>query len=362
MLIHEYKMIKKQQHTYETNKNKQNDVLGIHHVTAISSNPQKNIDFYTQILGLRLVKLTVNFDDPTTYHLYFGDEIGRPGTILTFFPWPDAPKGHRGTGQVIGISFLIPVRSVDYWIDRFKNRKIDFQGPTKRFGDSEEAITIYDPDGLEVELVAHESAKNNVQHVYNKGPVPVEHAIRGFYSVTLSEEGYERTASVLTDELGFKLIGQDGSRFRYQINTAEDDDGDNENGHYQGSNIADLLCLPYTQRGFIGVGTVHHVAWRTPTDEQQNLLRNRIVRAGLNATPVIDRTYFHSVYFREPGGVLFEIATNPPGFTIDETAEELGTHLMLPQWLEPVRKDLEKVLPKVNLPEKGKKEQQEVTW
>ena len=172
------------------NKNKKNnsrrDILGIHHVTAIASDPQKNIDFYTQILGLRLVKLTVNFDDPTTYHIYFGDEIGGPGTILTLFPWPDAPKGHRGTGQVITISFLIPVNSINYWMDRFKDQKIHFQGPTKRF--SEEVLTIYDPDGLELELVAHKSAEDKTVNVWKEGPVPIEHTIRGFYSVTLSEE------------------------------------------------------------------------------------------------------------------------------------------------------------------------------
>src|SRR6187200_29613 len=346
------------------NENPKSDqsIFGIHHVTAITKNPQANVDFYTDIVGLRLVKLTVNQDDPTSYHLYYGDRIGRPGTILTFFHWPGSPLGQRGTSEVSATSFLIPKDSLEFWINHLKNKKVKYEGPITRFGKEEEVIKLHDPDGLELELVAHESAKKREINIWKGGNIPEKHAIRGFYSVTLSEEGYERTASVLTDELGFKLIGQDGSRFRYQINTAEDDDGDNENGHYQGSNIADLLCLPYTQRGVIGVGTVHHVAWRTPTDEQQNLLRNRIVRAGLNATPVIDRTYFHSVYFREPGGVLFEIATNPPGFTIDETAEELGTHLMLPQWLEPVRKDLEKVLPKVNLPEKGKNEQQEVTW
>ena len=156
----------------------------------------------------------------------------------------------------------------------------------------------------------------------------------------------------MTNELGFNLIGQDGSRFRYQISKANDDlDNDQI---YQGSNIVDVLCLPNTQYGMIGIGTVHHVAWRTPTDEQQKVLHDRIVKAGLNATPVIDRTYFHSVYFREPGGILFEIATNPPGFTIDEKVQELGTYLMLPKWLEPVRKDLEKVLPKIDLP-KGRK-------
>jgi glyoxalase family protein len=348
----------------EHKNNSQEDILGIHHVTAIASDPQKNIDFYTQILGLRLVKLTVNFDDPTTYHLYFGDEIGRPGTILTFFPWPNAPKGHRGTGQVITTSFLIPEHSIDYWIARLKSQKVAVRGPTKRFRDTEEVLTLYDPDGLELELVANRSAEERTLHIWKEGPVPIKHAIRGFYSVTLSEVGYEYTAHVLTNELGFKLVGQDGSRFRFQISGAKVDStasrDRNTKEEYQGSNIVDVLCLPYTQYGMIGVGTVHHVAWRTPTDEQQKMLRDRIVKAGLNATPVIDRTYFHSVYFREPGGVLFEIATNPPGFTIDEKVEELGTHLMLPSWLESVRKDLERVLPPVHLPHKKEKGQEQV--
>ena len=361
-------MIEQLQDISKTNssKNRQGrDILGIHHVTAIASDPQKNIDFYTQILGLRLVKLTVNFDDPTTYHLYFGDEIGRPGTILTFFPWLNAPKGHRGTGQVITTSFLIPERSIDYWIDRLRNQKVAVQGPTKRFDDTEEVLTLYDPDGLELELVANRSAEDRELHVWKQGPIPTENAIRGFYSVTLSEVGYEHTANVLTKELGFNLIGQDGSRFRFQISTAKEDgdgrggSGNNSKEDYHGSNIVDVLCLPYTQHGMIGVGTVHHVAWRTPTDKQQKVLRDRIVKAGLNATPVIDRTYFHSVYFLEPGGVLFEIATNPPGFAIDEKVEELGTHLMLPQWLESVRNNLEKVLPSVHLPYKKEKQQQE---
>ena len=348
----------------EYNNTSHEDILGIHHVTAIASDPQKNIDFYIQILGLRLVKLTVNFDDPTTYHLYFGDEIGRPGTILTFFPWPNAPKGHRGTGQVITTSFLIPADSIDYWLNRLKNQKVPVQGPTKRFNDTEEVLTLYDPDGLELELVANRSAEERTLHVWKEGPIPIEHAIRGFYSVTLSEVGYEYTAHVLTNELGFKLVGQDGSRFRFQISgakvnsTASRDKNTKE--EYQGSNIVDILCMPDAQYGMIGVGTVHHVAWRTPSDEQQKMLRAKIVKAGLNATPVIDRIYFHSVYFREPGGVLFEIATNPPGFATDEKVEELGTHLMLPPWLESVRKDLESVLPSVHIPHKKEKGREQV--
>jgi glyoxalase family protein len=342
----------------------QKDILGIHHVTAIASDPQKNIDFYTQVLGLRLVKLTINFDDPTTYHLYFGDEIGRPGTIITFFPWPNAPRGRRGTGQVVTTSFLIPEHSIDYWLERLKSQKVPVQGPTKRFVDTEEVLTLYDPDGLELELVANRSAEDVMPQAWKEGPIPIEHAVRGFYSVTLSEEGYEGTAHVLTNELGFKFMGQDGSRFRFQISGAKEDDAaardKNTIGEHHGSNIVDILCLPNAQYGMIGVGTVHHVAWRTHSDEQQKMLRARIVKAGLNATPIIDRTYFHSVYFREPGGVLFEIATNPPGFAKDEKIEELGTHLMLPPWLEPMRKDLERVLPPVHLPHKKEKGQEQV--
>ena len=285
--------------------------LGIHHVTAITGDAQRNIDFYVNSLGLRLVKLTVNQDDPTSYHLYYGDELGRPGTILTFFHWPNAPKGFRGNSEVITTSFLIPENSMKYWIDRFKSKQIEFSGPHKRF--EEEVITIYDPDGLELELVAHGSARDRSVNVWREGPIPTEHAIRGFHSVTLSEEGYERTASVLTDELGFSPTSQDGSRFRYGIPNVDGVSLEEESGR---SNIVDVLCRPYRRQTVIGIGSVHHVAWRTPTDEQQMVLRRNIVRAGLNATPVIDRFYFHSVYFREPGGILFEIATNPPGLSL----------------------------------------------
>jgi glyoxalase family protein len=328
-------------------------VFGIHHVTAITSNPQKNIDFYTGDLGLRLVKLTVNQDDPTSYHLYYGDELGRPGTILTFFHWPNIPRGRRGTSQVIATAFLIPENSINYWTDRFESKQIEFRGPSKRF-DDEQIITLYDPDGLELELIAHKSAEDRSDNIWKEGPIPIEHAIRGFYSATLSEEGYERTASVLTDELGFFPTRQDGSRFRYEIPITEkisSSIGKEEVG-VGGARIVDVLCLPYTQQALIGIGSVHHIAFRTPTDEQQMILRRNIVKARLNATPVIDRFYFHSVYFREPGGVLFEIATNPPGFAVDEKVEMLGTRLVLPPWLESMRSDLEKILPPVNFPKR----------
>lgn len=333
------------------------DIFGIHHVTAITSDPQRNIDFYTGILGLRFVKLTVNQDDPTSYHLYYGDELGRPGTILTFFHWPNIPKGHRGTSQVIATAFLVPESSIDHWTDRLKKNQIEFHGPSTRF-DDEQVLSLHDPDGLELEIVAHRSADYRSSNIWKEGPIPKEHAVRGFYSVTLSEEGYERTASVLTNELGFVPTRQDGSRFRYEIPTAKSSssakiDTKEEGGVQGGAKIVDLLCLPYTRQGVIGIGSVHHVAYRTPTDAQQQVVRRKLVRARLNATPVIDRFYFHSVYFREPGGVLFEIATNPPGFTVDEKADALGTHLVLPPWLESVRGDLEKILPPIVHPEKG---------
>jgi glyoxalase family protein len=334
-------------------------IFGIHHVTAITSNPQKNIDFYTGDLGLRLVKLTVNQDDPTAYHLYYGDELGRPGTILTFFHWPNIPRGRRGISQVIATSFLIPENSINYWIERLKKRQVEFNGPYKRFKD-EQVITLYDPDGLELELVAHRSAEDRKVNIWKEGPVPTEDAIRGFYSVTLSEEGYELTASVLTEELGFVSTRHDGSRFRYEISataSTSSTNTDKEEVGVGGAKIVDVLCLPYTQQALIGIGSVHHVAFRTPTDEQQMVLRRSIVKARLNATPVIDRFYFHSVYFREPGGVLFEIATNPPGFTVDEQVETLGTRLVLPPWLDSMRSDLEKILPPVSYPKKEMRDQ-----
>ncbi|MCE5200690.1 MAG: ring-cleaving dioxygenase [Armatimonadota bacterium] len=309
-------------------------IIGLHHVTAIAGDPQRNVDFYAGVLGLRLVKLTVNFDDPGTYHLYFGDETGRPGTILTFFPWPGAQKGLQGTGQVTTVSFAIPEGAMDYWIDRLRNAAVDYDGPFDRF--EEEVISFNDPDGLQLELVTHPGIKTgNPQH---GGPVPTEKAIQGFYGITISEEGYERTAGLLTATLGFKQTKEIGSRFRYEI------------GEGGSGTIVDVQCLPSWHRGVVAVGTVHHVAWRTHTDEEQREWREEIVEKGYNVTPIIDRRYFHSIYFREPGGVLFEIATDPPGFAIDEPVEQLGTHLMLPPWLEPNRNKIEMVLPPVRLP------------
>ena len=310
------------------------DILGIHHVTAIAGEPQQNVDFYAGFMGLRLIKLTVNYDDPETYHLYFGDELGHPGTILTFFPWPGAASGSKGTGQATVTSFSIPRDSVGYWSDRLRGRGIRFEGPTDRFGD--QVISFSDPDGLGLELVGRDGAEG--WRGWDRGPVPQEHSIRSLFGVTLSEEGYERTASLLVETMGFRLVKQDGNRFRYEVG-----------GGGPGATV-DILCQPEAQSGFVSVGTVHHVAWRTATDEAQREWRKELVEARVNVTPVIDRKYFHSIYFREPGGVLFEIATDPPGFTVDESAEGLGTKLVLPPQLEEFRATLVGVLPRIKLP------------
>jgi glyoxalase family protein len=347
------------------NIQKSKGVLGIHHITAIARNPQRNIDFYSGLLGMRLVKLTVNFDDPTTYHLYYGDSVGHPGTILTFFPWSEAPKGYRGTGQVTAISFLVPSGSMSYWIDRLKRKGISFVGPSRRFSD--EFVSFYDPDGLMLELVSPTSNDFQKQqqqqyqpdNIWKESPVSKEYAIRGFHSATLSEEGYERTASLLTDTMGFKLVAKDSKEGRFRFGIVKNNSNQNEGGGEaagRGSigSIIDLVCQPDISRGYVGIGTVHHIAWRAASDKHQTDLRRRIVdEAHLNPTPVIDRIYFHSVYFREPGGILFEIATDPPGFAIDERPEDLGKQLKLPEWLEPVREKIKQVLPPVNLPGKA---------
>jgi glyoxalase family protein len=311
-----------------------NALAGFHHLTAIVGDPQQNIDFYTRVLGQRLVKQTVNFDDPGTYHLYYGDEVGTPGTIITFFPWPDAPKGHRGTGQIVDISFSIPATALDYWVERLTRYGVAITGPTRRF--NEQVLSFVDPHGLSLELVAHQDAQSH--SVWKQGPVPEEYAIRGLFNVTLAETHQERTAKMLIDVLGFRLLQQEGNRFRYEV-------GDGGPGAR-----VDVLNQPDRPRGRIAVGTVHHVAWRTVDDAHQLNWRQHLLSHGSDVTPVMDRNYFHSIYFNEPGGVLFEIATDPPGFSIDEPVEELGTHLKLPPTLEPLRSEIEKVLLPIHVP------------
>jgi glyoxalase family protein len=309
-------------------------ILGIHHITAIAGDPQTNLDFYAGLLGLRLVKLTVNFDDPGTYHLYYGDGVGHPGTILTFFPWPTAGKGRRGTGQVTATAFAIPENAIGFWTARLAEHGVALEGSFLRFG--EPAISFSDPDGMGIELIATKTAR--VDRAYLRGPVPVEVAIRGFHSATLSQADPHGTAALLTDTMGFKLIAQDGNRFRYAIDSG------------QPSGLVDVLHLPGERPGRILAGTVHHIAWRTPDDEQQPSWRAELARLKYGVSPVMDRKYFHSIYYREPGGILFEIATDPPGFSVDEAPEDLGSKLVLPPWLEPQRANLEAVLPPLRLP------------
>jgi glyoxalase family protein len=313
-------------------------IPGLHHVTAIASDPQRNLDFYVGLLGLRFVKRTVNFDDPGTYHFYFGDQRGTPGTILTFFPWPGARRGIRGTGQVEATAFAIPPDSIGYWLERLKQQHVTAEKTPTRFG--EEVIRLVDPDGLLIELIASNS--HGRVDLWPDSPVPAQHALRGFHSVSAALEGYERTARLLTESFGYRLVDESGNRFRF---VSSDDS--------TSGRIVDLLCLPDTGVGRVAAGSVHHIAFRAKDEAEQLKWREHLVDLGYNVTPVIDRTYFHSIYFRESGGVLFEIATEPPGFTLDEKVEELGTHLRLPPSMESARSQIEEILPPIQVPTKS---------
>ena len=310
-------------------------ITGLHHVTAIASDPQRTLDFYVGLLGLRFVKRTVNFDDPTSYHIYFGDARGTPGTILTFFAWPGARRGIRGTGQIEALAFAVPPNSVGYWLDRFKEHYVPAEKTPARFG--EEVLRFADPDGLVIELIASISSAGPER--WANSTVPVEHSLRGFHGVSIALEGYEQTAKLMTETLGYRLVEQLNNRFRL---AAPSEAG--------AGRIVDLLCRPDGSPGRAAAGSVHHIAFRARDDAEQLVWRERLVDLGYNVTPVIDRTYFHSIYFREPGGVLFEIATDPPGFTLDESLEELGNQLRLPPWLEPTRSQIEEVLPAIKVP------------
>lgn len=311
----------------------------IHHVTAIAGNPQQNIDFYTGLLGLRLVKLTVNFDNPHTYHLYYGDELGRPGTVLSFFTWPGALRGSRGSGQAVAVSFSIPEGTLNRWAEYLSGRGIRVVQPPARF--DEQMFSFYDPDGLQIDMVAHRDT--GMYPARSGGPIPPAYAIRGIYGVTLLEANIERTHAFLTEVLGFHKVKAERNRFRYEV----DDGGP--------GTLLDVLSFPNIPPSQVTVGTIHHLAWRTPGDEQQLALQQRLMSAGFNLTPGIDhRLYIPSYSFREPGGVLFEIAMDGPGFIIDEPPERLGTHLVLPPWLEPRRSELEQVLPPLRLPLTGR--------
>ena len=302
---------------------------GIHHLTAIASNPAANATFYTEVLGLRLVKKTVNFDDPSTYHLYYGDDAGTPGTILTFFPWPNARRGTPGVGQVTAFAFQVPTGSLEFWRKHLRGAGLLIADQGTRFG--ENFIAVQDPDEFVIEFI--ETAEAAAIAPARGATIPGEHALKGFHGATLSLEAQEQTGTVLTALMGAQLAGSEGNRFRYFL------------GDGPSRARVDLLCLPAGRSGTGGTGIVHHIAWRTPDDASELAARAELVTGGLNVSPVIDRNYFHSIYYREPGGVLFEIATDPPGFAVDEPPGTLGSKLMLPEWLEPHRPVLEATLP-----------------
>jgi predicted esterase/catechol 2,3-dioxygenase-like lactoylglutathione lyase family enzyme len=312
------------------------NVSGIHHVTAIATDPQRNLDFYVGVLGLRFVKRTVNFDDPHTYHFYFGDDAGRPGSIMTFFPWPRARRGRQGTGQVAVTSFAVLPRALGFWLERFLKHGVSYKGPTRRAAD-EQVISFSDPDHLMLEIIAHPGAESRRAWEDAHGIDP-DNAIRGFHSVTMWEEHADATERLLIDTLGFREVTQLGATRRYSA-------GDGGPG-----TIVDVRSVGGFVGGQPGGGTVHHVAWRVDDERAQLAVRSQVVQAGFNPTPVIDRDYFKSVYFREPGGVLFELATDGPGFAIDEAPGKLGERLQLPDQYEPHRAEIEAVLPPIHLP------------
>ena len=303
---------------------------GLHHITAIAGNPLRNFDFYTRTLGLRLVKRTVNFDDPGTYHFYYGDETGRPGTILTFFPWEQADKGRAGVGETQQTAFRIPERSLGYWTHRLIEKGVAHEALEKRFGES--VLPFSDPDGMSLALVGVPDVEN--EPMWSNGEIPAEHAIRGLHGVTLLLDSAAKTGAILSNVFGFKEVGREGSVIRYRTPQSS-----------QGS-IVDI----YEAKGFLpghqGRGSVHHIAFRAAGDAEQAEMAGKLVtQHKLRHTEQRDRNYFRSIYFREPGGVLFEIATDVPGFTVDEPVAALGQSLKLPAFLEPLRQKIERVLP-----------------
>ncbi|WP_026998155.1 ring-cleaving dioxygenase [Flectobacillus major] len=304
-------------------------ILGIHHITAIAGDAKRNFDFYTQTLGLRFIKKTVNFDDPHTYHFYFGDESGSAGTILTFFPWGErVHRGRKGAGMATEIGYSVPKGSLDFWAKRFEEHNVIYNKPSVKFG--EKYLTFLDPDGLKLELIESETPDNRTP--WETDEIKKEVATKGFHNITITLNDVAPTAAILTEVFDYKLFKKEGNRYRYITDAVEN------------AAIVDLVELPDEHRGLVAGGIVHHVAFRVKNDEVLMKFRAKIESLGLNITPQIDRNYFHSLYFREPGGVLFEIATDNPGFTVDEPLEELGQNLKLPAQYESRRKDIEKHL------------------
>ena len=304
-------------------------ISGIHHITAVTSSAAENLKFYENFLGLRMVKQTVNFDDPYTYHLYYGDAQGSPGTILTFFPWENLPTGRPGTGMVTAITFAIPVQSVDFWIGRFKKQGIGIK-LNERFGDP--VIQLTDPHGLPVELIG--TANLPPTAYWQESPIPETNAIAGLHSATATLKSLEQNKTLLVELLDMTLFDQQHNRYRFKM------DGPHSPGQFY-----DIVVDPKGPSGRPGGGTVHHIAFRTDNDTTQSLWQSILRKSGTSVTEVRDRKYFRSIYFHTPEGVLFEIATDPPGFTLDESTDELGSSLKLPDQYEPMRADIERRLP-----------------
>lgn len=307
----------------------ENRILGIHHITAIAGEAQRNYDFYTKVLGLRMVKRTVNFDDPGTYHFYYGNETGTPGTILTFFPWDGIAGGRTGAGMATEIGYSVPAGSLESWAERFRQKGVRQEAIAERMG--EMVLPFLDPDGLKIDLIVSKDPDPRLP--WTTPEVTAARATRGFHSITLTLKSMGPTAEILTDVFGYTLEKQEGNRYRFvtdAIATAA---------------IIDIVEAPKEGRGFNGSGTNHHVAFRVRDEDVQVEYQEKILRRGLHITPKINRDYFFSVYFREPGGVLFELATENPGFTVDEPKGELGTHLKLPVQYEPLRASIEQSLP-----------------
>jgi glyoxalase family protein len=307
-------------------------LTGLHHITAISSDAKRNMQFYTQVLGLRFVKKSVNQDDTGTYHLYYGNYTGAPGTALTFFPWAGLPRGRPGKGQSYATAFSVPANALPYWQERLARLKVTTFPVETRFAD--QVLPFTDHDGLRLELVA--TTETDARPATPSADVPAEYAIRGFHSSTLALTDAAPTAAVLTGQMGYRPVAESGHRARYTV--AEGGPG----------TYVDLTTDPAIPRGLNGAGTIHHVAFRTPTDDTQIAARQTLIANALHVSPVIDRAYFKSIYYREPNGVLFEIATDQPGFAIDEPVETLGSKLSLPPHLEAYRTEIEAGLPKLN--------------
>jgi glyoxalase family protein len=307
----------------------ENRILGIHHITAIAGYAKRNYDFYTKVLGFRFIKKTVNFDDPKTYHFYFGDEVGSPGTILTFFPWEGVPRGKQGSGMATEIGYSVPERSLGFWTQRLKEYYVNITSTGTRFG--EDYIAFEDPDGLPLTLIIPKTTDG--RKPWETDEVKADVATRGFHSITLTLTSVKETASVLTDIFGYEFLGQDGNRYRYTTDAVET------------ASIVDLIDAPNEKRTGNAGGTIHHVAFRVKDENVLMEFRAKVLAKGLNITEKIDRNYFFSLYFREPGGVLFEIASDTPGFSIDEPVSELGKNLKLPAQYESHRKQIEAALP-----------------